>query len=161
MRGRLTEAVTRAVAPVVGLLVIVVCTIALGAVVASMALSFEPVEPGPSLRISVEATAADGAVSVTHEGGETIDVDEIEMRIDVDGTPLSQQPPVPFFSAKGFYGGPTGPFNDATHPTWEAGETATVRIAGTNEPTPVAGSTVTVRLYRDGVPIATAETRAR
>ena len=161
MRERLTEGVTRAVAPAVGLLLIVVCTVALGAVVASLALSVEPVEPGPNVRISVEATAEDGTVSVTHEGGETIDVSEIEMRIDVDGTPLTHQPPVPFFSAKGFYGGPTGPFNDATDPTWEAGETATVKVAGTNDPTPAAGSTVTVRLYRNGVPIATAETRAR
>lgn len=120
-------------------------------------LSSDPVLPTASLEASA---TADGRVTLVHRGGDALDVRELRLRILVDGTPLERQPPVPFFSASGFYSGPTGPFNPASDPTWRAGETASLAIAGTNEPTTTAGSRVVVEVYAREKSLARLETTA-
>ena len=106
--------------------------------------------------------AVDGeTLTVTHDHGESLDVESLRMRVRVDGEPLAEQPPIPFFSASGFQPGPTGPFNSARDSTWEVGESASLTLAGTNSPEIESGSTVSVQFYQDDTRIATAETVAQ
>lgn len=87
-------------------------------------------------------------------------MDSLAVRISVDGESLAHQPPVPFFSASGFRPGPTGPFNAAADPRWTVGETATLKLAGTNDPTIEPGATVTVRVFDGDTPVAALEATA-
>ncbi|MEF8779139.1 MAG: type IV pilin [Haloferacaceae archaeon] len=109
--------------------------------------------------LAAEATA-DGRVRLVHRGGDAVDVRRIRLRVLVDGTPLNHQPPVPFFSASGFYSGPTGPFNPASEPTWRAGEAASFAIAGTNDPAVTPGSRVVVEVYAGETSLARVEATA-
>ena len=92
--------------------------------------------------------ATGDTLTVTYERGPTLDVSALRLRITVDGDPLAFQPPLPFFAARGFRSGPTGPFNVAGDGAWSACETATLAVAETNDPELDSGRTVTVRLYR-------------
>lgn len=92
----------------------------------------------------------DGEVIFIHRGGSAIDVATLRVQIIVDGRPLDHQPPVPFFAARGFRGGPTGPFNSATSAMWHTGERAGFHIAETNSPPVGPGATVLVRLFHEG-----------
>jgi hypothetical protein len=134
---------TMAVRTTVGLAVVVT----LAAVVVGVSLGTLPADPAtvaPTLSVDGDR------VVLTHRGGEAVDVRHLTVRVRVDGTPLVHQPPVPFFSTRGFHPGPTGPFNDAADPTWEPGERASFRVASTNRPSIDAGDRVTVELRRDG-----------
>ncbi|WP_049908613.1 MULTISPECIES: type IV pilin N-terminal domain-containing protein [Halorubrum] len=141
-------------APVAGVLLIAI-TVVLAGGVATATLD-APTEPAPSAVLSLSAT--DDRVSIYHRGGDPIDVAAATVRVRVDGEPLDEQPPVPFFSAAGFRPGPTGPFNAASDDAWRAGDTATFRVAGTNDPTLAPGRTVTVEIAVDGQPVASLET---
>ncbi|MFB6104650.1 MAG: type IV pilin [Halobacteriaceae archaeon] len=102
-------------------------------------------------RVTVTATAAaNGTITLVHRGGPVLDVRSLRVTITVDGQALRYQPPVPFFAADGFRGGPTGPFNTAADPRWAPGERASLTVADTNNPTVAPGATVVVRLYADG-----------
>lgn len=145
----------RATAPVVGVVVLLAAGIALGGAVAAGAEAVATAtgqELGATGSDAPESIAVslrvDGdTIAVTHEAGPDLDVSEVRLVVAVDGTPLKHQPPVPFFAAEGFRGGPTGPFNVASDGTWAAGETGSVRVAGTNEPLPAPGRTVSVTIY--------------
>jgi len=95
--------------------------------------------------IDGEATA-DGTVTLTHSGGGALDIRRLDVSVTADGESLTHQPPIPFFSASGFYSGPRGPFNAAADPAWTAGEVAGFSIAGTNDPPLLPGSEVVVTL---------------
>jgi FlaG/FlaF family flagellin (archaellin) len=139
-----------------GTVLLVAVAVTLAATVGGVALAAVPALDGPA-SVSLDVTAsADGRVVLTHRGGPALDVRELRVQVSVDGDPLSQQPPVPFFAAPGFHGGPTGPFNAASGDRWTAGERAGFRVAGTNDPPLRAGDTVRVRVYRDGTPVGTA-----
>jgi hypothetical protein len=124
-----------------------------GAVVIGAAVAVEPPSTAPTASFDAEVEA-DGTVRLTHRGGAAIDPDTLRVRVRVDGESLDAQPPVPFFSARGFESGPTGAFNSAQTGDWRAGETASFRNAGTNSPIPYAGANVEIRLYADGHEIA-------
>jgi hypothetical protein len=111
--------------------------------------------------VVVAGVQADGTITLTNEGGSALDVDELDVEIRVGGERLATQPPVPFFAARGFGSGPSGPFNPADDQTWAVGESASVRVADTNDPAVSPGDAVTVRIYRSGSPVATAEATAR
>ncbi|MGB9964608.1 type IV pilin [Halobacterium hubeiense] len=145
----------RGYAPVAVVLLLAVTVVAAGAVAA--AVPALPGDPPPQRATSVDATS-DGRVAVTLVSGEPIDVEGASVRVAVDGEPLAHQPPVPFFAAEGFDGGPTGPFNVAADPTWVVGETASLRVAGTNDPALRAGAALTVRVLVGGQVVAVAET---
>lgn len=157
---------TRAISPVFGTLMLAMITVAIAAIlvttVGTAALG-GPVDPSGAsdpttfTRVSAQATA-DGEVVLTHDGGDSIDVRELEVAISVDGTPLAEQPPVPFFSTTGFEPGPTGPFNSASDPEWRVGQTASVTISESNEPLPAAGDDLTVELYQNERKIGEAHT---
>ncbi|MDZ7849620.1 MAG: type IV pilin N-terminal domain-containing protein [Halodesulfurarchaeum sp.] len=154
---------TRAITPVFGTLLLATITVALAAIlvttVGTAALGGPVGTGGDDLaeftRLSVEA-GPDGEVILTHEAGDSIDVSEVTVSVAVDGTPLENQPPVPFFSTTGFEAGPTGPFNSASDPEWTVGETASFAISDSNDPVPRTGDEVTVEVLRDGRPIAQA-----
>lgn len=149
----------RGVSPLVGVVLLVAITVAIAAVVAASvgAWSLEPAAPTAAFVLEVDA---DGAVRIEHVTGDAIDVTALTVRVEVDGDPLSNQPPVPFVGAEGFGGAPTGPFNGKAEPRWVPGERAGFDIAGTNEPTVEAGDRVTVRLVVDGRTIAELSTTA-
>jgi FlaG/FlaF family flagellin (archaellin) len=144
----------RGIAPIAGVLLIAI-TVVLAGGVATATLD-APSDPAPSAVLSLSAT--DDRVSIYHRGGDSIDVAAATIRVRVDGEPLDEQPPVPFFSAAGFHPGPTGPFNPASDDAWRAGDTATFRVAGTNDPTLEPGRTVAVEITVDGRPVASLET---
>lgn len=153
----------RAVSPVVGVVLLVAVTVLLAASVGAVVLEVAEagtVDPsGPTASLSLSADPATGRVRLTHRGGAPLSVEALTVRVAVDGTPLRHQPPVPFFSARGFRPGPTGPFNVAADGEWTAGETASFRLASTNRPTLSAGVRLTVRVSASGRSVAELSTR--
>lgn len=149
----------RAVAPVLGVSLLVLLVVLLAAVVGAAALGeAAPPEPAPATRLSL---AVDGdRLTLTHAGGAAVDARRLTVRVAVDGTALAHQPPVPFVGARGFRGSPGGPFNAASDPAWTVGETATLTVAGTNRPALVPGARVEVVLSVDGAPFARLEATA-
>ncbi|MFB6083429.1 MAG: type IV pilin [Halorientalis sp.] len=145
---------TRALGSVVGVVLLIAVAVLAAAAVGVTALGATPPD-GPT-RVAFELRADAGAdrLTLVHRGGDTVAVSDLRVRVRIDGQPLAHQPPVPFFAATGFESGPTGPFNTAAGGDWEAGERASLRLAGTNEPTLEAGSRVTVELYLDGRKLA-------
>jgi FlaG/FlaF family flagellin (archaellin) len=147
------------VTPVVGVVLLVALTVVLAATVGAGALALsDPPAPSEPTVLSLSADAG-GRVALTHEAGAPLAVESVSVRVSVDGEPLHHQPPVPFFAATGFEGGPTGPFNVAADDRWEAGETASFEVAGTNAPTPSPGATLEVRVYSSGRPVAALSVR--
>lgn len=114
-------------------------------------------DPAPQAAFSLSATG--DRVSLVHERGDAVAIGPLRVEVAVDGEPLSHQPPVPFFAADGFHGGPSGPFNPSDSGEWTAGETASFRVAGTNAPVLAPGATVTVDLFHGGTRIASLTTR--
>ena len=149
----------RAVSPAVGVVVLVSVTVVLAATVAA-ALPASLAAGPPVARLALAADAGPDRVALTHRGGDPLNVTHLAVTVRIEGEPLARQPPVPFFAANGFAGGPTGPFNRAADPDWTAGETASVRLAATNRPGMAPGDRVTVRLSTDRGVVATLETRA-
>ncbi|MFB6102479.1 MAG: type IV pilin [Haloplanus sp.] len=132
----------------VGLILAVV----LGTAVVGVALGTLPATPS----VAAPTLTVDGhRVVLTHRAGEAVDVRHLDLTVRVDGAPLAHQPPVPFFSARGFRPGPSGPFNAAADPRWTPGEQASFRVASTNHPTLRAGARVTVTLRYRGRRLAT------
>lgn len=137
----------RAVSSIVGVAMFIALTVTLAGVLAATTLAVEPGAPGLTVALSLVADAGTDRIALTHEGGDRVQVEELRVQVWVDGVPLAHQPPVPFFVARGFRAGPTGPFNVGGEGTWTAGETAGVRIASTNDPAISPGVTVRVKIY--------------
>lgn len=150
---------SRGVAPVTGVVLLVFVTVTLAAVVGS-SVAATPQEPPPMAKFSVSADAADDRITVVHRGGDAITPAEIRLVVEIDGERLAHQPPVPFFATRGFEPGPTGPLNSASDGQWRAGERATFRLAATNDPDLEAGATVSVTVATDRSVVGVAETRA-
>lgn len=146
----------RATSAVVGVALLILVTAILTVGVGTAVFGTIPEEPPPQTRLSLSVEG--DQLRVAHEGGDTLDVAEIEVQITVNGTRLAHQPPVPFFSAAGFVPGPTGPFNSASDPEWAVGEVGTVTVAGTNSPEIASGATVRVVVVSGEYRIAAVET---
>lgn len=146
----------RAVSPVVGVVLLTAVTV-VAATAVGAAVVVDPPEPAPTAAFELQADAT-GEIRVTHRGGDAVDPDDLRVRVRVDGEALAEQPPVPFFSARGFESAPTGPFNSATGGEWNAGETGSFRVASTNDPELRPGATVELRLYGGDRRIARLET---
>ncbi len=151
---------TRAVSPVVGVVILVglavILSVSVGAVV-----TMDPPEPVPTADLELYADAEMDRIALRHRGGETLDTEELRVSVRIDGESLAEQPPVPFFAAHGFRSGPSGPFNEGGDTTWRAGETAAFRLATTNDPALTPGATVTVTVSTSGGRVADLETTAR
>ncbi|MES3518227.1 MAG: type IV pilin N-terminal domain-containing protein [Natronomonas sp.] len=132
--------------------VVVGMATAVGAVV-----GVQPPQPAPTAVFDLDAEP-DGTVTLTHRHGDSLDPASLSVHVTVDGEPLADQPPVPFFSAEGFVSGPTGAFNSAKTTEWDPGETASFRIAGSNTPVPKPGAELEVRLTTDAGHVTTLQT---
>lgn len=149
----------RGVSPVTGVVLLTALTV-LAAAGVFAAVVVAPPDPAPVATFDAAADAS-GEIRLTHRGGDPVAPADLRVRVRVDGEPLADQPPVPFFAADGFEGGPTGPFNSATDGEWRAGETASLRVADTNDPALTPGATVEVRLYAAAGRIAVVRTTVR
>lgn len=153
---------SRALSPVIGIVVLLVVTLtiagAAGATLIDLASISDP--PGHAV-ISAHADAETDRITLTHEAGPPIDVGELTIKIEIDGRPLFHQPSVPYFAARGFVGAPTGPFNVASDPEWSVGESASVRLAGTNRPVVDSDSDVTITIFQGEYRFAEIQTSAQ
>jgi FlaG/FlaF family flagellin (archaellin) len=143
-----SESEDQGMSPVVGVAVLAFLTVLLSVTVMTAVPSLSA-EPQPTARLTLSAADSTDRITLTHRQGTSLDVTELNLTVRVDGTPLSHQPPVPFFAAEGFEGGPTGPFNTASPNDWRAGETAGFRVATTNDPQLEPGATVSVTVASD------------
>lgn len=151
----------RAISPVIGVVLLIACVVLLSATVGAMVLGYDLSEPASPVVVTGEATT-DGEITLTLDHGDSLDVEDLSLVIEVDGEPLEKQPAVPAYSQSGFNGFPTGPFNAGTDSEWAHGESASLTIAKTtNGPLPETGSTVTVRVSENGIVIATVGMTAR
>lgn len=150
----------RAVAPVVGVALLLAVTVLAASAVGTAALVLEPPAEPTRAAVSLAVDAETDRLRLTHRGGRTLDVSRVSLAVTVGGEPLSEQPPVPFFAAPGYRSGPTGPFNSGTDPHWSAGETAGFRLASTNSPAIETGDVVTVRIRQEGGLVRRVRSRA-
>lgn len=114
----------------------------------------------PTAALVVLADPGADRLTLTHRGGDPLDVRRVDLRVRVGDRPLSHQPPVPFFAARGFRSGPTGPFNVRADPRWQPGERAILRLAATNAPLVDPGDRVTVTVLLGEWTVAKATVRA-
>ena len=149
----------RAVSPALGAVVLVGITVATAAVLGTALLGQATALTAAPPTASFDAAAEGDRITLSHEGGDAVDVRALRIEIGVDGESLTHQPPVPFFAAEGFHGGPSGAFNPETDDEWAVGETATLRVAGTNDPALEPGAQVTVELFYGGQRFASLSTR--
>lgn len=124
-----------------------------GVAVASVGMA-ETAMDDPATTAMLSLEAEDDRIELSHRRGDPLEIEQVRLQISVDGEALAHQPELPFFSQRGFGPGPSGPFNSATDSTWRAGESATLRIAGTNRPTPESGATVRVQIFDGDTEIA-------
>lgn len=151
----------RALTPVIGIVVLLAATLLLAAVGGASLFDLASLdEPPRQVSISVRANADANRISLTHEAGPPLDVRDLDVKVAIDGRPLFHQPPVPFAGARGFAGAPSGPFNAAADPEWSAGESASVRLAGTNRPELDPDESVTVTVFENGHRLTEVETTA-
>lgn len=150
----------RGISTVVGSLALIALTVSLAMVVGVTVSGSTVEESAPQARFQLTADSSTDRITLEHRGGTAIDVRELSMRISIDGEPLDRQPPIPFFAARGFVSGPTGPFNRASDPNWTAGDRASVAIAGSNEPGIDAADQVRVQLLVDGRLVADLQSTA-
>ncbi|MFW5939243.1 MAG: type IV pilin N-terminal domain-containing protein [Halolamina sp.] len=137
----------RAISPALGAVLLVGVTVLTASVVGTALLGQAAALNGPPPTASFAVDAEDDRVSLTHDGGEAVDVHALRVEISVDGDALDHQPPVPFFAAEGFHGGPDGAFNPEAGTEWTVGETTSFRVAETNDPALAAGARLTVELF--------------
>lgn len=150
----------RSVSPVVGTVLLLAIAICVAGVLLVGISTWTPASP-VTTAFELSADSDQSTVTIEHRVGDTIDVRELSITVIVDGTELSEQPPVPFVGAPGFDGAPTGPFNAQADPQWSAGERASFAVATTNSPPLEMGDSVRVRLVVDGRVIADLEAIAR
>lgn len=150
----------RATSSTVGVALLAFVAVLAAVVVGTATLAATPETEPPRVSVAAEADADTDRIALTHRGGDALAVDRLRLVVSVDGRRLAHQPPVPFFSARGFESGPTGPFNVAADGRWRVGETAAVRVASTNSPQVTPGSRIRVDLYSGEYRIATVTTRA-
>jgi len=137
----------RAVSPALGAVVLVGITVATAAVFGTIMFGQAAAVSGPPPTATFDLSAEGDRISLSHEGGDAVDVRALRVEVAVDGEQLDHKPPVPFFAARGFHGGPSGAFNPETGSEWRVGETTSFRVADTNEPTLEPGARLTVDLF--------------
>lgn len=162
MARRAPSVTDRGVAPLVGVALLVLLSVALAAVVAGSLTAVDADDPPPAATLEVDADADADRIGVNHGGGDALDPAAVSLRVEIDGEELDRRPPVPFFSARGFEPGPGGPFNSGWHGDWVAGETASLQVAATNDPGGIdEGATVRVVVKVDGRVLADQRTVGR
>ncbi len=151
----------RALSPTLASVLLVGITVVGATLVGTLAFGQVAALDDPAPQASFSLSATGDRISLVHERGDAVAVGPLSVEVTVDGDPLAHQPPVPFFAADGFDGGPTGPFNPSESGEWTAGERASFEVAGTNAPTLAPGVDLTVELFHDDTRIASLETQVR
>jgi len=151
---------SRATSPLIGTALLVVLTVLIAGMMGTVLVDAGVDSPSTTTRLSVSADAATGRIVLTHDGGDALNVDTLDVRVQIDGQPLEQQPPIPFFATSGFVSGPTGPLNSATNGVWTAGETGAFQLAGTNAPQLADGARVEITVSTEDAVVARLETTA-
>lgn len=149
----------RGVSSVVGVLLFVAITVVVAGVFGTVVFSLSPDSAPPKAAVGLSTDSTDQTITLTHRGGGALDPAALRLRIAVGGEPIAHQPPIPFFAATGFRGGPTGPFNSAYEGNWTVGQSASLRLASTNTRLR-PGDVVTVRLYVSDQLLVVLEARA-
>lgn len=148
---------TRATIPVIGTVLLIALTVFVALTIGTALLGVgSTTEPTPTA--AIELSVDENTLVFSHDHGEPLNVTAISIQIAVDGEPLVDQPPVPFFAANGFESGPTGPFNSESDNKWRVGQTASLTVADTNQPTLDSGSTVSVTITTDEGAVIRTET---
>ncbi len=150
----------RGIAPVLGVVLLVVIVIVLAGTVAIFLLTDTANSGTPQAAIEATVEAESGEFRFIHTGGDSIHVAELTIEVTIDGVALTHQPAVPFVGATGFSGSPSGPFNSAGSTTWHPGEHASFRVAATNEPPITTGSEIEIVFRVDESPVAILEVTA-
>jgi hypothetical protein len=151
---------TRGSSALVASVLLVALLVVLAGVLGASALDAAATHSDPIRPTVLSLSVTDETVTLTHEEGAPLDVGSLRLLLSVDGETLAHQPPVPFFSARGFRPGPTGPFNTAADSRWTVGESASFELAATNAPVVTEGSRVVVRVYDGENPVAVLRTVA-
>jgi len=146
----ITASADRGLSPVVSAVLLVALTVALAGTVAYTAGTVSLQSPPDRATIDLEAHADTHELTFEHTGGDPLDVEGLTLEVTVDDDGLAEPPPVPFVGAPGYYESPTGPFNAAGDTTWQQGETASFRLASTNEPLLEDGAVVRVHVSQNG-----------
>jgi flagellin-like protein len=148
----------RGTSPVIGVVIllglVIVGAAAVGGSLASIETPTDPVD------ITLSVAADSDRLTLTHRRGPPLNVSAASVAVRIDESPLVHQPPVPFFTARGFRAGPTGPFNSAADDTWRAGEETSLQLAATNAPLVAPGDVVRVRIATDEQTVAARGTAA-
>lgn len=155
------ETEARAVAPVLGVLLLLALTVCLAVTFVVTIGTVSPGQSAPKVAFDLSVDADTERLVFEHTAGDELNTTELSLTVVVDGEPLAHQPPVPFFAARGFESGPTGPFNPSGGTGWSAGESASFGLASTNDPDIDVGDEVVVEVAHEGGTIATVETTAR
>lgn len=150
----------RAVSPVVGTVLLIGIVVVFGSIAAGFALGIDSPTTATQASISADIDADTNRIILIHDGGDTIDINDLSVRVEIENEPLAEQPPVPFFSTTGFRPGPTGPFNPAASQRWTVGERASFQIATTNDPALTPGDQVQVELFVEDRQLASVTTTA-
>jgi len=151
----------RAVAPVVGVVLMLAVVVALAGVVSAFAIGVGgQTDDAPTATITAERETGDRygnpKIVLTHVAGDELDVRDLTIRILVDGQLLEDQPVVPAPAGMdGFVGTLSAPLQKGGDKTWSAGETSSLVVAGTNSPYPSARSSLTIKFYVDGMAVTT------
>jgi len=121
----------RAVSPVIGVILMVAITVILAAVIGTFVLGLgdQVSESAPQASFSFDFNMTAGDVTITHEGGETLESSQITVEGD-DGAPTG---------ANDFTGSTISSGNSSTYGSINSGET--IRVIWTN---PAGGSTNTI-----------------
>ncbi|ELY94074.1 type IV pilin [Natrialba taiwanensis] len=151
---------TRAISPVIGVVLLLAVTICLVAVVTAGIATWSIDTPAPTAAFELQADGDDSTITLEHIAGDSVTVDQLSLTVRIDNTELEKQPPIPFVGAEGFRGTPDGPFNAQADSTWQTGERTTITLAGNNTPSLKSGDTVTVTLGFDGQLLTEVETTA-
>lgn len=151
----------RALTALVATVALLALTVCLAAVVLATVGSVPLGSSPPQAAFELEVDAASDRVALEHVAGDPLPVNETSLVVAVNGEALAFQPPVPFFSADGFRGGPTGPINPSWGPTWRPGDTGSFRLASTNRPPIDEGDRVAVTVAVDGRTVVRLESVAR
>ena len=144
----------RAVAPVIGIVLLIVVSIVCAGVIVLFVTDIADLRSTPTVVIDGTVDTSENNITLVHTSGDDIPVDYLDLRITIDGVPMKYQPPVPFDSATGFSTGPSGPLHAWGDDTWSPQQESVIHLAGSNEPLPDPDSTVEVSITYDDRPIA-------
>ncbi len=151
----------RGVAPVIGVILLIALVAMLGGVVAALVPGSLDDHSTTTVSIDMEVDAGENEFTFFHRGGDTINVTDLDVRITIDGDPITHQPDLGPGSRKGLPSMPTGVFNPSTENDWSTGESGSLVLAKSNGGDDLeVGSLVTAEFYLDGQPLIELSTRA-